>query len=58
MKKLILSLVFLLAIGITFINVSYSNDESSSSKNGAIEVIEDLGCASDCVNAAKEGALW
>ena len=70
MKKIILSLVFVLATGVTFINASSSNDESSSSKNGAIEgenqyklyplkeVIEDLGCASDCVSAAKEGALW
>jgi hypothetical protein len=58
MKKLILSLVFLLATGVSFINATSTNDEILPTTKEAIEVVEDLGCASDCVSAAKEGALW
>jgi len=53
MKKLILSLVFLLAVGVSFINAS-SNDEVLPNSKEAIEVVEEFGCASDCVSWAKE----
>ncbi|WP_397444704.1 hypothetical protein [Polaribacter sp. R77954] len=50
MKKVILSLVFILAIGVSFINANQSNETS--------EMVEEYGCASDCVSASREGALW
>lgn len=50
MRKLILSLIFILAIGISFINANQSNETT--------EMVEEYGCASDCVSASKEGALW
>ena len=50
MKKVILSLVFILAIGISFINANQSNETT--------EMVEEYGCASDCVSISKEGALW
>ncbi len=56
MKRLILSLVFLLAVGVSFINAS-SNDEVLPNSKEAIEVVEEFGCASDCVQASREGAL-
>jgi hypothetical protein len=54
MKKVILSLVFVLATGITFMNVNSSNTEEiiiPTAKN--IEVVEEFGRASDCVRWAK-----
>lgn len=49
MKKHILSLVFVLATGVTFLNANQSDETK--------EIVEEFGCASDCVQAAKEGAL-
>lgn len=57
MKKLILSLVFVLAIGVTLMNASSTNDEMSTIEN-SIKTIEEFGCAGDCVSIAKEGAIW
>lgn len=49
MKKYILSLVFVLATGITLLNANQSDETK--------EIVEEFGCASDCVQTAKEGAL-
>jgi len=37
---------------------SSNNEEIISSTTETVEVSEDFGCASDCVSASKEGALW
>jgi hypothetical protein len=56
MRKLILSLVFLLSVGGTLMNAKASNDEILSTSKEAIAVVEDFGCARDCVNSAIEGS--
>jgi len=58
MKKVILSLVFVLAAGVMFINATSSNDGVIPNTEEANKIIEDFGCASDCVQTAREGALW
>ena len=52
MKKIILSLVFVLATGTSFMNASSANDEYIVSKSGTIEILEEFGCARDCVDVA------
>ncbi len=54
MKKVILSLVFVLATGTSFINASSSNVEYIDSKSETKEILEEFGCARDCVDAAME----
>jgi hypothetical protein len=57
MKKIILSLVFVLATGMSFINATATNDEILPTTKEAIEVVEEFGCASGCNSLAREGAL-
>ncbi|SHM91209.1 hypothetical protein [Polaribacter sp. KT 15] len=52
MKKVILSLVFVLATGTTLMNASSSNDEFLPNTTETIEMVEEFGCARDCVDAA------
>ena len=56
MKKVILSLVFVLATGISFMNAN-SNSEISNVTNDVIEVTEDFGCRGECNSDARAGAL-
>lgn len=57
MKKVILSLVFVLATGMSFINAASTNDEILPTTKEAIEVVEEFGCASDCVQWSKSNVL-
>jgi hypothetical protein len=57
MKKILLSLVFVIATGVSFINATSTNDEISPTTKEAIEEVEEFGCASDCNSLAREGAL-
>lgn len=57
MKKVILSLVFVLATGVSFMNATVSNDEVLPITKEAIEVAEEFGCASNCVRTSKRQAL-
>lgn len=57
MKKLILSLVFVLATG-TMMNAICSNDEYIETKTEDIDTVELFGCASDCVVSAKGRAKF
>ena len=52
MKKLILAVAFVFATG-SMMNANSSNEEVIST---TVEVVEDFGCASDCVQSAKERA--
>lgn len=52
MRKLILSLVFVLATGSTLMNATVSNGETSPTTKEVIVVDEDFGCAGDCVRWA------
>tara|TARA_R110001592_G_scaffold341058_1_gene629738 strand:- start:788 stop:1051 length:264 start_codon:yes stop_codon:yes gene_type:complete len=58
MRKLILSLVFVLATGMSFINATATNDEVLPTTKEAIEVVEEFGCASDCVDSAVHFVTW
>jgi hypothetical protein len=51
MKKVILSLVFVLATGMSFVNATATNDEILPTTKEAIEVVEEFGCARDCVDS-------
>ncbi|WP_405563617.1 hypothetical protein [Polaribacter sp. Asnod6-C07] len=42
--------MFVLAIGVSFINANSSNDEFLPITNEVIDVVEDFGCARDCVD--------
>lgn len=57
MKKVFLSLAFVLAISSSAVNASSSDEIVSTRSTENIEIVEDFGCASDCVSTAKEGAL-
>jgi len=57
MRKLFLSLVFLLALGVTFMNANTLEKETVLVTNETIESYEDFGCASDCNAAARHVAL-
>lgn len=57
MKKLILSLVFVLVTGTSFLNASSNNDEISLRTKDVVEVIENFGCRSECNSDARAGAL-
>lgn len=57
MKKVILSLVFVLATGTSFMNASSSNVEFSPTTKEANENVEEFGCASKCVSTSKSQAL-
>ena len=50
MKKVILSLIFVITTSVAFVNANQSNETK--------DLVEEYGCASDCVETAKEGALW
>ena len=54
MKKLILAMVFVFATGI-MMNANTSNEEITTPtiKEEVIEIVEDFGCASDCVRSSK-----
>ena len=54
MRKVILSLVFVFATGVSFINANSSNDEFLPVTNEVIVVVEDFGCARDCVDRTLE----
>jgi hypothetical protein len=54
MKKVILSLVFVLATGTSFMNAISSSNEYIESKSGTIEILEEFGCASDCVKESRK----
>lgn len=56
MKKVILGMVFVFATG-TMMNATSSNEEIKTSKIEVIEVVEDFGCASDCVRSARATIL-
>ncbi|APZ45811.1 hypothetical protein BW723_05650 [Polaribacter reichenbachii] len=53
MKKLILSLVFVLVTGTSFMNAISTNDEILPTTKEAIEVVEEFGCASDCTRSTR-----
>ncbi|PQJ76695.1 hypothetical protein [Polaribacter glomeratus] len=57
MKKVILSLVFVLATGMSFMNATATNDEILPTTKVAIEVVEEFGCYSECNSDARAGAL-
>lgn len=57
MKKIILCLVFVFATGTSFLNANVSNNDTMINVKSTENVTDDFGCASDCVQAAKEGAL-
>lgn len=52
MKKLILSLVFVLVTGNALLNATSSNEEYIKTNTETIEVLQDFGCARDCVDRA------
>ncbi|ARV15802.1 hypothetical protein [Polaribacter sp. SA4-12] len=52
MKKLILSLVFVFATG-TMMNANSTNEIIITPTTETVEIIEDFGCASDCVRSSK-----
>ncbi|UAM97893.1 hypothetical protein K8354_16635 [Polaribacter litorisediminis] len=56
MKKVILSLVFVLATG-TMMNANTSNEEIATPTTETIEVVEDFGCRGECNADARAGAL-
>ena len=56
MRKLILSLVFVLATG-TVMNANSTNEELLPTSKEAIEIVEDFGCAGGCVRTSKRQAL-
>lgn len=53
MKKVLLSLAFVLAIGSSAVNASSSDEIISTTSTENTEIVEDFGCASDCVSFAK-----
>jgi hypothetical protein len=57
MRKLFLSLVFVLACGVTFMNANAVEKEATLVNNENVQYEEDFGCASDCVWGARQWAL-
>lgn len=57
MKKVILAMVFIFATGTTMINATSSNKERTTPTKETIEVVEDFGCASDCVRSAFDQTI-
>ena len=57
MKKVILSLVFILASGMSFMNATSTNDETLPTTKEVIKVVEEFGKASDCNWGARQLAL-
>jgi hypothetical protein len=57
MKKVFLSLAFVLAIGSSAVNASSSDEIIPTTSTENIQIVEEFGCASDCVQTAKQGAL-
>lgn len=54
MKKVILSLVFVLATGVSFINAKSADNEFIPAAEKAMEIVEEFGCARDCVDSSFE----
>ena len=56
MKKVILSLVFVVAMGLQM-NASTDSEKKKIVKKENLEKTEEFGCASDCVRTSKRQAL-
>jgi hypothetical protein len=56
MKKLILAMVFVFATG-TMMNANTSNEIITTPAIKTVEIVEDFGCAGDCVRTSKLQAL-
>ncbi|WP_341220215.1 hypothetical protein [Polaribacter atrinae] len=52
MKKIIFAMVFVFATG-TMMNANVSTETPITTTAKAIEIVEDFGCASDCVRWAR-----
>ena len=53
MKKIILAIIFVFATGI-MLNAKSSNDKLLTLNTESTEIIEEFGCASDCVRWARD----
>jgi hypothetical protein len=58
MKKVLLRLAFVLATSSSAVNASSSDEIVSTTSAENIEIVEEFGCASDCVTHAVGFVTW